>query len=136
SGCGSFMLLCNGDRGLAVDKAAQFFGLGGGNAKPKWGGRLVGTRVGRVWDGINGVAGVGKTNPARARLIFTGAETDAFTIFPSQNLSHFGIDPRRLFRRQFHFLDMILLEKLSVVDEDNKFLFRLNKEGEIGIRNQ
>src|SRR5437764_12371313 len=80
SGCGSFMLLRNGDRGLAVDKAAQFFGLAGGNAKPKWRGWLIGTRVGRVRDGIDGVAGVGQTNPAHTRLIFTGAETDAFTI--------------------------------------------------------
>src|SRR5207244_8243908 len=101
------MLLRNGDRGLAVDKAAQFLGLAGGNAKPKWRGRLIGTRVGRVRDGINGIADVGQTNPACARLIFTGAETDAFTVLPSQNLSHFGIDTRRLFRRQFYFLDMI-----------------------------
>ena len=35
-------------------------------------GRLVGTRVGRVRDGIDGVAGVGQTNPARARLDIHG----------------------------------------------------------------
>src|ERR1700704_3223365 len=109
------MLLRNGDRGLAVDKAAQFFGIAGGYAKPKQRRRLIGTRMGRVRDGVDGVAGVGETNPAHACLIFTGAETDAFTILPGENLSHLGVDPRWLFRRQFHFLDMILLEELSVV---------------------
>src|SRR5437879_7824121 len=105
------MLLRNGDRGLAVDKAAQFFGLAGGNAKPKWRGWLIGTRVGRVRAGIDGVAGVGQTNPAHTRLIFTGAETDAFTILPSQNLSHFGIEAAWALRAPSPFLDRVMFGK-------------------------
>src|SRR5437762_12362146 len=89
------MLFRNGDRGLAVDKATQFFGLAGGNAKPKWRGRLIGTRMGRVRDRIDGVAGVGQTNPAGAGLVFTGAEPDAFAIFSGKNLGHFSVDTRR-----------------------------------------
>src|SRR5437868_15209948 len=89
--------------------------------------------MGGVGNGVNHVAGCGQTDPTRTNLVFTAAEPDSLTIFPRQNFGHLGVDPWRLFRRQFYFLYMILLEKLARVDRPVHLMFGRKKKGKVGV---
>src|SRR4029077_15819107 len=83
----SLLSLRNGDRGLPVDKAAQFLCITGRNPEAERRRRLISRGIERIRNRIDGVAGMAQANPARAHLILARTEANAFAIFPSH---HFG----------------------------------------------
>ena len=84
-----------------------------------------------VRDGIERIARRRQPNPPRAGRVFTRAQPNPLTVFPCHHLSHFGVNARLLFRRQFRLTDVVLLEKITVVHQDEQLLFGLNKNGEL-----
>ena len=89
-----------------------------------------------IRNGIEQVARGSEANPARAGRVFARAQPNPFTVFPRHYLCDFGVNAWWLFGRQFRLADVILLEKITVIQQYQQLLFGLNEHGELWMRDE
>ena len=90
----------------------------------------------RVRHGINRVTLRSHSDPARAANEFLRSESDAFAVTPRHHFGDLGLNFGRGPRRQFFFANVVLLEKSAMIQKHDHFLFSLNDNREIRMRNQ